>query len=82
MAEKQYCGIGKEIKTKFGKMMKLSLTKEDLATLEKNLSNGWVNLDVCKRREPSGKGTTHYLVINDFKPEKKEEGGTKEDLPF
>jgi hypothetical protein len=38
--------------------------------------NGWVNLTIAKRREPSEKGATHYAYKNDFKP-KADDG-----LPF
>ena len=68
---KKYCGTGKKIKTKFGDMLKISLTTEDIKVLQENLKNGWVNLDVKERREPSEKGNTHYLEINEFIPSEK-----------
>jgi|TARA_R110000744_G_scaffold79987_3_gene156998 hypothetical protein len=37
--------------------------------------NGWVNITIAKRREPSEKGNTHYAYKDDFKPK-------KQDLPF
>ena len=39
--------------------------------------NGWVNLTIAKRREPSDKGATHYAYKNEFKPKSDDEG-----LPF
>ncbi len=30
---------------------------------------GWVNITIAKRREPSEKGATHYAYVNEFKPE-------------
>jgi len=39
--------------------------------------NGWINLTIAKRREPSEKGATHYAYKNEFKPKTEEEG-----LPF
>ena len=86
MAEKTYCGIGRVVETKFGKMLKLSMTEEDVKTLQENIVDGWVNVDVGKRKEPSERGTTHYLTVNTWKPEKKEakkdEPATEEDFEF
>ena len=68
MAEKIYCGTGKTIKTQYGDLLKLSFTEEDLGKLQQNLENGWVNVLVKQRREPSERGTTHYLEIDTWKP--------------
>jgi len=69
MTDKIYCGNGKEIKTKYGSMLKLSLHKDDVDKLVDNLDNDWVNVLVSERREPSEKGMTHYLTIDEWKPE-------------
>lgn len=69
MTEKIYCGNGKKIATQYGDMMKLSLTADDLTKMQANLSNGWINLNVKERREPSQGGMTHYLEIDTWKPE-------------
>ena len=37
--------------------------------------NGWVNITIAERREPSEKGNTHYAYKDDFKPK-------AADLPF
>ncbi len=68
MADKIYCGNGKVIDTKFGKMLKLSLTEEDIRTLQRNLDNGWVNINVGKKRSPQEGKSTHYLTIDTWKP--------------
>jgi len=65
--EKKYVGTGKTVSTKFGDILKLSFSENDLKTLQENLSNGWVNVDIMKRKEPSEKGTTHYGRINTWK---------------
>tara|TARA_R100001163_G_C5041078_1_gene179206 strand:+ start:212 stop:487 length:276 start_codon:yes stop_codon:yes gene_type:complete len=59
----------------------------DELIIHKN-SDGWVNITICKRREKSDKGVTHYAKLNDYVP-KVDEGVTKEssessgdDLPF
>lgn len=72
--DKQYVGNGKTITTQFGDILKMSMTADDLKVLQDNLSNGWVNFDVLKRREPSEKGMTHYAVLNTWKPENQEGG--------
>jgi len=73
MDTKIYCGNGRVVETKFGNMMKLSLTEEDVKRLQENLKDGWVNIDVKKRKEPSKGGTTHYLEVNTFQKEEKKE---------
>jgi hypothetical protein len=94
--EKIYCGNGRVIKTQYGDLMKLSFTEDDLQKLTENLDNGWVNVVVKERREPSEKGTTHYLEVDTWKPNTDQGGATKatsktegkteeisvEDLPF
>lgn len=94
--EKIYCGNGKVIKTQYGDLMKLSFTAEDLGKLQESLDNGWVNVVVKERREPSEKGTTHYLEVDNWKPNadasvapketksaaKNVEDISAEDLPF
>jgi len=78
MTDKIYCGNGRVLTTKFGQMLKLSLTSEDVQALMDNIDNGWVNIKVCKRKEPSEKGTTHYLEIDTWKPEKKADAKPEE----
>jgi len=97
MSDKVYCGNGKKIITKYGDMMRLSISESDIQALQQNLENGWVNVKVCERREPSASGMTHYLQVDDWKPnqdkadaatsapkEKKDsmEEPSAEDLPF
>lgn len=71
MADKIYCGNGKKITTKYGDMMRLSISEADLKLLQDNIENGWVNVKVFERREPSQTGMTHYLVIDDWKPDQR-----------
>ena len=68
MSEKIYCGNGKKITTRYGDMMRLSLSETDIQALQDNLENGWVNVKVLERREPSQSGMTHYLQVDDWKP--------------
>jgi hypothetical protein len=69
MDERVYCGNGKSIPTQYGDLLKLSLTEDDVKTLQENLDNGWVNVTVKQRREPSQSGFTHYLEIDNWKPD-------------
>lgn len=75
---KTYCGNAKEIETKYGKLLKLSFTKEDIQALQDNLADGWVNAVVKERKEPSPTGISHYLELDLWKPEKKE--ASKEEI--
>jgi len=70
MSQKIYIGSGKEIQTKNGgKLMKLSLNRDDIEKLRQNLNlNGWVNLILSGRKNPSPSGSTHYLVVDDWQP--------------
>jgi len=77
----------KEIETKFGTMINANFKVEDL---QKNSKNGWVNMVITKRREPSEKGATHYAYVNDFEPKEGAKNGYKQgssndtssDMPF
>ena len=88
MTEKIYAGLGKNIKTQYGDLLKISFTKDDVQKLQDNLNNGWVNLVVKERREPSEKGTTHYLEIDQWSPNKDSANSTptkqeeEEEMPF
>lgn len=66
--EKIFVGNGKEIQTQYGPLLKLSFSAEDIEKLQGNLDNGWINVVVKKRREPSERGTTHYLEVDKWKP--------------
>jgi len=80
---KIYLGNGKKISTQYGEMMKLSFSEEDVKKLQDNLKNGWVNVDVKERKEPSKGGMTHYLELNEYKkPEVVTEIDSPENLPF
>jgi len=73
MADKIYCGNGKEHTFKDGgKILKLSFSKKELQIMLANVNEkGYVNTNVCKRKEPSKFGQTHYLTIDDWQPDKK-----------
>lgn len=71
--------------TKFG--LKVSAPINELiAELQEIASNGWVNLEIKKRKEPSKKGATHYMQVDEWKPEPKQKSSDlisdDEPLPF
>ena len=80
MADKIYCGNGKKFKTQYGDMMKLSFSRDDIQKLveqSEKSESGWVNVVVKERREPSERGTTHYLEIDTWEPNKNENPAKK-----
>lgn len=60
----------KSVNTKYGEILKLNIK---VGELEQFLNtheneNGFVSIDLIKRKEPSDKGLTHYAVLNEWKP--------------
>jgi hypothetical protein len=51
--------------SKINASVKLDKFIEELKTHE---NNGWVNLEIVKRRNPDEKGNTHYVALNNWKP--------------
>ena len=88
MSEKIYCGSAKEIQTKYGPMMKLSLSSSDIEKMQANLDNGWVNVKLLEKREKVEGKPTHYLEVDTWKPdpnqrrEPQPEVDGNSDLPF
>lgn len=66
--DKKYCGNAKVIKTQYGELMKISMTEADVKALQESLENGWVNIVIKERRNPSPTGLTHYLEVDTWKP--------------
>jgi len=77
--EKKYVGSGKS-SNEFFTNITIELTNEDL---KKGIYdfNGkkYVNLTVGKKREADQYGKTHYVCLNEYKPEEKAE--VKEEDP-
>lgn len=70
MAEKKYCGCGKvKVFQNGSEMLRLSFKADDVSLLADNLKNGWVNVNISKRKEPSKAGMTHYGYIDDWTPQ-------------
>lgn len=52
-----------------GNILKVSIRVDDfVAELQQHAKDGWVNIDICKRKLPSEKGHTHYAQLNQFSP--------------
>ena len=64
-----YCGNGRQKQGAYGPWLALSLTSDDVQTLQNNLDNGWVNVNIRERRQPSASGFTHYLQVDTWKPD-------------
>ena len=72
--DKIFCGSGKKIEFQNGgSKMRLAFTEGDLSTMRNNMDNGWVNVEVCQKREPKQGKPTHYCAIDTWKPEGKRE---------
>ena len=73
MAEKQYCGIGKVRIIGEGdnsyQILKVSLSPGHIKTITNwaRDNNGWVTLDISKRKTPSDKGITHTVALDTWK---------------
>ena len=75
-----------------GSQLKMSIKVEDFASQIKELAdNGWVNLIISKRKEPSDTGITHYVKVDTWKPDPNKVGKpnaapvkaeAESDLPF
>ena len=76
MTEKIYAGNGKEVETKFGKLLKLSFSKSDLEKLTSQLNNGWVNCVVKEKQTKVEGKPTHYLEVDLWKPKEGSAGTT------
>jgi hypothetical protein len=71
MPEKIYAPITiKEISTKYGVMLKVSFHKNKLIPfIEENANaKGYVNLDVCQRKNVGQYGETHSAVLDTWQP--------------
>ena len=71
--EKKYVGNSRNIQGKFGEIHKISFSRKDLEVLLENLNEkGYVNLNRVAKKETDKYGNTHYMVIDEWKPEEKQ----------
>jgi hypothetical protein len=61
----------KEIKTKYGSLLKLSFNAEKLLPFIEEHKNekGYVNININQRQEVGQFGDTHYATLDTWKPE-------------
>jgi len=72
MAEKIYCGSARVINTQYGELTKVSFHKDDInkiVTWMKDNKSDWANLVVKEKREKVEGKPTHYLEVDEWKPE-------------
>jgi hypothetical protein len=92
MEEKKYLN-GVFIKEKTfdngGTQLKMSIKVQEFINELKSVEDdGWANLIISRRKEMSDKGITHYIHIDTWKPESKQDSGkmvevaSNDDLPF
>ena len=81
---KRYCGNIKTVQKEWGEQRKVYFTQKDadLIAGEIEQNGGYCCADICKRKEPSEKGVTHYLTINSWRPEKKDDAPQSEPGQF
>jgi len=74
MNDKVFIGSGKIIPTKFGELTKISFSESDIDKLKANLTNGWVNLVVKEKKDKVEGKPTHYLEVDNWKPNTDKDG--------
>lgn len=92
MSEKVFVGSGKIIKTQYGDLPKITLHKDNVNEIVKWMKSNnsdFVNIAMKQKRDVVEGKPTHYLEVDEWKPDKKEETGLPEseskeeqDLPF
>lgn len=60
--EKEFDNGGKQLQIK----IKVNEFIEELKSVEEN---DWANLIINRRKQPSDKGVTHYMVVDTWKPD-------------
>lgn len=73
--EKIFCGSGRIVKTQFGDVPKISLSKDNINTIVEYMkvnSLEWVNLELKAKKETQDGKPTHYLQVDTWKPEPKQ----------
>ena len=93
MEEKKYVNgvlIKEKVFDNGGSQLKMSIKVSDFMSEIKDIEdNGWANLIVSKRKEPSDKGVTHYVRVDTWKPDPNKQSAKttmqtnqNDDIPF
>lgn len=75
MADKIFCGSGKEFITQYGKLLKVSYSRSDLQKMIDYMDSEkseWVNLVMKEKKEKVEGKPTHYFEIDTYKSENKQ----------
>lgn len=76
MSEKIYCGNARIVTTKYGELMKVSFSKDDInkmVTHMRGTKSDWINLVVKEKKEKVEGKPTHYLEVDEWKPKPEQE---------
>lgn len=74
--DKIYCGSAKIVTTKYGELTKVSFSKDDInkmVSYMKASNCDWINLVIKAKKEPQPNKPTHYLEVDTYKPQPKEQ---------
>jgi hypothetical protein len=92
MTDKIFCGNARIIKTQYGELTKVSFSKEDInkmVTHMKSENSNWINLIVKEKKNKTEGKPTHYLEVDNWKPNSTNENDSfnalndkGRDLPF
>lgn len=83
--EKIYGGTSRIIQTQYGVLTTVSQSKKDLQNLlayvnDNNLD--WVNLKIVEKKEKVANKPTHYLIVDEWKPDASKKKEATNDMPF
>lgn len=70
--DKIFVGNGKVINTQYGEMTKISFSKDDInrmVSYMKQENSDWINCVLKAKKEPKEGKPTHYLEVDQWKPE-------------
>ena len=72
--EKVYAGNGKVMTHNDRSWLKMTFHRDDISKMMAHAesNNGFVSLNINKRKEPSAKGYTHYGVLDTWKPKQQD----------
>lgn len=83
MSEKKYLGSSRNIQGKFGEIQKISFSRKDLELMMDNLNEkGYINLNRIAKKEVDKYGNSHYLVIDEWKPQPANNSDDGFNMPF
>lgn len=73
--EKIYCGSAKTVPTQYGELTKVSFSKDDINKMVSHMkesNSDWINLVIKEKKEKVPNKPTHYLEVDQWKPEPKQ----------